>query len=338
MNENRIIWSAFILSLLLHLVLAGILWRTPISVEPVLAQPNEVELLLVPDSAPQSQRFVLIPERVANNLAPENPNDPIAASLFNSRAADEIAGGTETTPSARKQDDDQKVEIRKDHPDGAEGVAVVNQPLLMAPKQSRGEAAGDDGTEDQEKKSYNSNGLGQWALPDEKPKSGPENEKDNKDDSEESPELEQWWEGDSPSLLKQGEQGQAGDRGFDFNQDETGQQGAGVALVSGYSMNTYDWAFGPWLQKWINQLHRHWRAPYAYSHLGMIYGKTRLRMVINRDGYVESFEILDREGHESLHEASEAAVKAFAPYAKLPDDFPEEKLVLTMELRYPALR
>jgi len=337
-NENRVIWIAFILSLLLHVVLAGVFWHTPLAVDPVMAQPNEVELILLPEDAPQSQRFVLIPERVANDQAPENASDPIAASLFNSRAADEVAGGNEATPSARQQDDDQKVEIRKDHPDGSDGVAVTNQPLPMAPKQSSGETGGDDGTEGEDKTSESRNSLGQWALPDEKPKPGPESEEDNKDESKESPQLEDWWAGESPSLLKQGEQGPAGDRGFDFNQKESGDQGAGVAYVGNYSMNTYEWAFGPWMKKWVNQLHRHWKAPYAYSHLGMIHGKTLLRMVINKNGQVESFAVLDRQGHESLHEASEAAVKAFAPYAKLPADFPEEKLVLTMELRYPALR
>lgn len=341
MNENRIIRIAFILSLLLHVVLAGVLWRTPLPVDEVATQPTEVELILLPDSAPESQRFVLIPERVANKQAPENPSDPIAASLFNSRAADEIAGGDEASPSARELDDDQKVEIRQDNPDGSDGVAVVNQPLPMAPEKSSAAPSGDEGSEGETKAGDSQLAAGQWALPDDEAKPDPKNEENEEDDQEKdkkSPELEDWWGGDSPSVMKEGEKGPAGDRGFDFNQTESGLQGSGVAYVGNYSMNTYEWAFGPWMQKWVNQLHRHWKAPYAYSHLGMIHGKTLIRMVINKNGRVESFAVLDTEGHESLHEASEAAVKAFAPYAKLPDDFPEEQLVLTMELRYPALR
>ena len=49
-------------------------------------------------------------------------------------------------------------------------------------------------------------------------------------------------------------------------------------------------------------------------------------------------EIIETEGHESLHDASEAALKAFAPYWPLPDHFPEENLVITLGLHYPAFR
>lgn len=338
-NENRIIQSAFVLSLLLHLVLAGVIWRMPVGVDSSLAQNNEIELVIIPDQdESQPQKFVLLPERAANNQKPDSGGDPIAASLFDSRAADELQGGNDVSPSARELDDYQKVEIRKDNPSGEEGVDVTNQPLPMAPKQSSGATGGDEGTEGEEKSGDNQENSGQWAVPRQDPAPGPRSEENNEDKEEESPELKDWWGGDSPTLLKEGEKGPAGDRGFDFNQKESGSQGAGVAYVGNYSMNTYEWAFSPWIQKWVNQLHRHWKAPYAYSHLWMIHGKTLLRMVINKDGRMDSFEVLDSEGHQSLHEASEAAVKAFTPYAPLPADFPEEHLVLIMELRYPALR
>lgn len=340
MNENKVIWIATLLSLLLHLLLAGIIWHTPaMSVDKSLAQANEIEMIILSEDDPQlSQRFVLIPERVANDQQPDQDGDPIAASLFNSRAADELSGGNETTPSAREEAEDEQVEIRKDNPSGAEGVAVENQVQPMAPKQPSGGASGQEAGQGEESSGENQEMMGQWAIPDEEPETGADTQEDQKENEEETPQLEDWWGADSPSLLKEGQEGPAGDRGFDFSQTESGTQGAGVAYVGNYSMNTYEWAFGPWMQKWVNQLHRHWKAPYAYSRLGMIHGKTLIRMVIKKNGIVESFEILDTEGHESLHEASEAALKAFAPYAALPQDFPEERLVLTMELRYPALR
>ena len=45
---------------------------------------------------------------------------------------------------------------------------------------------------------------------------------------------------------------------------------------------------------------------------------------------------IEELGHESLHQASTAALRAAAPYAPLPDDFPEENLVIILSLHYPA--
>ena len=62
------------------------------------------------------------------------------------------------------------------------------------------------------------------------------------------------------------------------------------------------------------------------------------RLVVEKDGRPSSLEIIDRDGHRSLHEASAAALKAFAPYSPLPEHFPEENLVITLSLHYPAFR
>ncbi len=342
MNENRIIWSAFILSLLLHLVLAGIIMHTPaLTVDSGLAQANEIEMLFVSDQdEDQPRRFVLLPERVANKQMPEEdtPKDLIAASLFNNRAADELEGGNESVASAKKLSDVEMVEIKKDEMSGADGAEVVNQPLPRVPKPSNNRSGGEPDALGEKQRGDDQDAAGQWALPGQDPPSGSDSEEAEQDSGEQAPQLDDWWGGEAPTLLKDGKQGPDGDHGFDFSQTESGSQGVGVAYVGNYSMNTYEWAFGPWIQKWVNQLHRHWKAPYAYSRLGMIHGKTLLRMVINKEGRMEAFEVVDREGHESLHEASEAAVKAFAPFAPLPPSFPKEHLVLLMELRYPALR
>jgi len=337
-NENRVIWSASILSLVLHLVLAGIIWHTPpMSVDTSAARASEIEMIIISEDDPQSNRFTLVPDRVANKQDPDQDGDPIAASLFDSRAADGKTGGDDTTPSASELSDVEQVQIQEDHPAGSDGVDVENQ-AAMAPAPSSGAASGEETGEGEDSSGENQETAGQWALPTDEPETGADNKEENKEQAEDSPEMEDWWGDNSPTLLKEGEAGPAGDRGFDFNQKETGSQGAGVAYVGNYSMNTYQWNFSPWLQNWSNQLYRHWKAPYAYSHLGMIHGATVVRMVINKNGRVDSFEVLGTDGHESLHEASEAALRAFAPYTPLPPDFPEPYLELTVELRYPALR
>lgn len=344
MNDNRILWTAFILSLLLHLVLAGVFWRLPLSADPVLArgepEPDEgaVEMILEPESQDSAKptRFTMVPERLATE---EAPRDPQFASLYNSRAADRIQGADQSVPSAAKQSEVAQVEIHKDDFSGADGLQMDNQVLPRpAEKQVDQGARGKPGQTGAGKPGDRDDDRGQWALPRDDPSQGKPENKESKEQKRETPRLDDWWGDSAPDLLKEGRKGQAGDRGFDFNQAESGTQGAGVSYVGNFSLSTYEWAFAPWLQKFGNQLYRHWIPPYAYSHLGMIHGKTRVRLVIARSGKLESFEILATEGHESLHEASEAALKAFAPYHPLPADFPDENLVLTCELVYPALR
>ena len=46
-----------------------------------------------------------------------------------------------------------------------------------------------------------------------------------------------------------------------------------------------------------------------------------LKIVIEKDGRPSSMEIMETDGHQSLHDASMAALKAFAPYAPLPAHF-----------------
>ena len=70
----------------------------------------------------------------------------------------------------------------------------------------------------------------------------------------------------------------------------------------------------------------------------MIHGQTQIRLVIERDGRPSVMEVIGTEGHESLHQASVAALMAFTPYAPLPPGFPEENLVIILTLHYPAWR
>ena len=56
---------------------------------------------------------------------------------------------------------------------------------------------------------------------------------------------------------------------------------------------------------------------------------------LEKDGRPSAMEVVGTEGHASLHAASTAALRAFAPYAPLPADFPEEHLVILLSLHYP---
>ena len=231
-----------------------------------------------------------------------------------------------------------KRQIQKDEQSGAEGTENANQPLPEAESATSPEETGEAGKDQEKVAGEDLDPTGQWALPNEDAEAGGADEGDQADKQDEKkPELEDWWGGEAPSILKEGDQGQPGDKGFDFNQTAKGKVQSGVAIDGDFSLNTYEWDYAPWMRRFQNELYRHWMAPYAYR-LGVISGMTVIKLVIRKDGRVQSMEVIETDGHQSLHDASEAALKAFAPYWPLPDHFPEDVLVITLGLHYPAFR
>ncbi len=57
-------------------------------------------------------------------------------------------------------------------------------------------------------------------------------------------------------------------------------------------------------------------------------GRTKLRIVINRDGSIEDVELLAGSGFERLDREAIAAIYKGEPYGKLPDDYPKKQLIL----------
>ncbi len=346
MAEKRIFQGAFIVSLLLHVVLAAATWRIPLipEIDPAEAAEwgDEVELLLIDpeeeaaaSDSDQPTAYTAIPERLASEEPPEQA-DYLA--MHDALAADRKDGDS-ATPSADEEWIAPKVEIQQEDLDGAGGVAFSEAPL-PAPEEAQGSPEeGDEGEDESKLEADPQENLGEWALPEEDKEAGGETtgEEDADETAEEQPELEDWWGGSSPSILREGEQAAQGDRGFEFDQTARGDVGVGVAIDGDFSLNTYEWDYAPWMRRFENELHRHWMAPYAYR-LGVINGVTLIKIVVARDGTLASLEVMETEGHPSLHDASVAALKAFAPYAALPGHFPEENLVITLALHYPAWR
>jgi hypothetical protein len=59
-----------------------------------------------------------------------------------------------------------------------------------------------------------------------------------------------------------------------------------------------------------------------------------VRAVLDRRGRLVRAEILGQDGHASLHPASFPAMQGAAPFRPLPDDFPEDSLVVTVKFIY----
>ena len=345
MQDRRIIQMAFGMSVLLHVILALVTWKIPLAptVDPALADElaREVELVLVDDDPLPEQdsempdAFTAVPERLAREDPPEDP-DYLAE--HHALAADNKLGGDSNTPQADIESDFNQVRIQEEELDGADGVEFSQQPLPQPEAATAATATGAEGQEQQKTEGDRQDPTGQWALPTEKAEAGGRSEGEQADEqNQENPNLEDWWGGEAPSILKEGKQGSAGDRGFKFDQEAIGQTKAGVALDGEFSLNTYQWDYAPWLRYFANELYRHWIPPYAYR-LGVIHGWTEVLLVVGKDGRVQRMEVQDTEGHESLHDASVAALRAFAPYTPLPPHFPEDVLVITLRLGYPPLR
>ena len=122
-----------------------------------------------------------------------------------------------------------------------------------------------------------------------------------------------------------------------FEQPAAERLGSGVELFGDVRLSSVAWDFAPWLQRFRAALIRNWQAPYAF-HLGLIHGQQRIRVEVGRDGALLGLTLLSNQGHESLQSASLAAFRAAAPYAPLPDHFPDQRLVMHWTLIYPEPR
>ncbi len=342
-QEKKLIGVAVAASILLHVVLAAIIWKIPLQIAPdefILRDTSrDVELIFeaptAETSADDPKTYVSVPDRQA---AAEAPAEPDYLALHHSVAADNKMGDSDQ-PSADENGLFNRVEIRKEELIGAEGVQFSQQPQPENKPATSRQQSGAEGGDTVEAAGEKDDPLGAWALPEEDTKSGGETDGTSDDETnQENPELEEWWGGrENPSILKTGDAGAVGDRGFDFNQQASGSLTSGVAVIDQFQLNTVQWDWAPWIQVFANELHRHWVPPYAYG-LGLIDGTTVIRLVVEKDGRPSGMDILDEDGHGSLHIASLAALKAFAPYLPLPAHFPEENLVITLSLHYPAFQ
>ena len=178
-QEKRIIQGAFVVSLLLHLVLAAATWRMPLIPRSIPAMadepPTEVELFLVPDEAADDPAdemptaYTAVPERQASETPPE---DPDYLAMHHSLAADNKLGGDSDTPVGGRGVDSDQVEIRKEELDGAGGVEYAQQPLPETEAATSPQESGEAGEEQEEVDRRGHRPAGEWALPREDAESG----------------------------------------------------------------------------------------------------------------------------------------------------------------------
>jgi outer membrane biosynthesis protein TonB len=343
-RDRRVIVTATAVSVALHVLAVLVTWNFSMfaaAAPPASTRLEEVELFLVPEEEEPAaetegrrpQQYTAVPERLATE---EPPEDPDFLALHNARAADRLAGGTdESQPGAEREFEVPQITVRQQDLEGGSGAVFSpqDQPEGRPQPDSGGGSAQEQ--EARAGETLDDAGLDPVAEAREERSAGDARADAEPGEGDRAPEAFEWMPGGTPSILKQGDRRDSGDRGFDFDQIESGTVGANIAVEGAFSLSTYEWDFAPWMHRFEQDLHRSWRAPYAYL-LGVISGKTVIRLVVERDGRPSTMEVLETEGHESLHKASTSALQAFAPYAPLPPNFPDEELVIILTLHYPA--
>ena len=127
--------------------------------------------------------------------------------------------------------------------------------------------------------------------------------------------------------------------GTDFFQPEMSHPAGNATEFGDISLSTTAWEYAPWLERFRRALMEHWYAPSAYYY-GILKegGSAVIEVEITRSGQMARIDLLEEKEHPSLTQASMEALKSTAPFEPLPHDFPDQTLLLRIQMVYPELR
>lgn len=108
--------------------------------------------------------------------------------------------------------------------------------------------------------------------------------------------------------------------------------------LGGFSFNTYNWNFAPYMLAMKKKVERNIFPPPAFTHMGLISGETLVRFKVMPNGEVKDLAVLKYTGHESLKETSVQAILNSSKFRPLPSDFPEDYLEVTAFFTYYVRR
>jgi TonB family protein len=89
--------------------------------------------------------------------------------------------------------------------------------------------------------------------------------------------------------------------------------------------------FGSWLRRFKAQVYRNWLIPYAAMAL---HGHTVLRFTIHKDGSVSDLIVLQPSTVDAFTKAAFNAIKGSNPTVPLPQEYPDESMVMTVIFYY----
>jgi hypothetical protein len=322
-SSSRDAWIiAWALTFLLHaLAIVGMRHFSPIGRASATrpAQPEPIQLVFSPPTPKPSQdakpNFFseLPPDR--KDVAPKHAD---FLSNVTSRARDQVPGGDAALPRMRGEGDAPMVALEPNggssHPATSSPVPPPPSPPLTTPRPSTtspGFSAAPSMALPTATK-----GVGGPAAPAQRHDAGP---------TAQSPD-------DQASLF-----GYAGRS--DMHQPQMDNPQGNASLTGDVSLNTTQWDYAPWLQRFGRRLMQTWFAPEAY-YLGVLKegGWAVIELEIAPSGQLLRLDLLEEQGHPSLIRAATSAVRGMAPYERLPADFPEKTLVLRIRMIYPKFR
>ncbi len=105
----------------------------------------------------------------------------------------------------------------------------------------------------------------------------------------------------------------------------------------GLQLSTYDWEFAPYLAYLKRHIGDHIHPPAAFTKLGIIQGRTRLKFRIMPDGRLAYLEVIDFDGSPYLRDTSIRAVELSADFRPLPAHFPDDFLDISALFHYLIL-
>ncbi len=104
----------------------------------------------------------------------------------------------------------------------------------------------------------------------------------------------------------------------------------------GITFNTYNWDFAPYLLYLKNKIQNNIYPPTSFTRLGFS-GENIIRFKVSPDGKLVHSNVRGYKGSEALVETSVKAIEMSAPFRSLPEDFPEDFLIVTAKFSYYLL-
>jgi len=104
----------------------------------------------------------------------------------------------------------------------------------------------------------------------------------------------------------------------------------------GITFNTYNWDFAPYLLYLKEKIQNNIYPPTSFTRLGFS-GENIIRFKIFPDGKLVQPNVRGYKGSEALVETSVKAIEMSAPFRPLPEDFPENFLIVTAKFSYYLL-
>ena len=300
-NEGRVWLIAWALTLVLHLAAFLIFQSVPSgpAVAVVNRRPQPIQLTF---ARPAPETPADTQPRFFSELPPDRADEAPEKAQFlsnvTSRARDRIPGGTTDLPRMEGESDAPTVKLEAESRPSPPPAAGSSAPE-DAPDPSPGnDGPGDAGTATTAGKPQRSRLVG---LSNDQAFRGP-----------------------------------GGTSGID--QPEMSNLDGNASILGDVSLNTVEWDYAPWLQRFAIELRERWYPPTAYR-MGMLKegGWAMFEAEISKSGRLLRLDSMEEQGHPSLTLSARSALRSMS-IERLPADFPEPTLILRIRMIYPKIR